>query len=119
MSNPVTQFQIISKHPQQTAAFYAELFGWRVTSDNALGYREIDTGSARGINGGIWPAPPQVGDFVQLFITVNDVRSAVERANGLGAKTVIAPTLLPAGEEMAVLQDPGGMSFGIWKAAAE
>lgn len=119
MSNPVTQFQIISKRPEQTATFYGELFGWRVSADNALGYREIDTGSARGINGGIWPAPPQVADFVQLFISVTDVKAAVERAQKLGAKTVIAPTVLPAGEEMAVLQDPAGMSFGIWKAPAK
>jgi hypothetical protein len=117
MGSPVTQFQILSKNPEGTAAFYSKLFGWRTTADNALGYRQIDTGSKLGIQGGIWPAPPQAPDFVQLFVTVADVKAAVEKAHGLGAKTLIPPTVLPEGDEMAVLNDPSGLSFAVWRSA--
>ena len=115
MSNPVMQFQIISKTPDETARFYAALFGWTVNSDNPMGYREINTGSVEGIQDGIWPAPPQAPTFVQLFIAVDDVKACVKEAEGLGGKVIIPPTSLPDGSEMAVIHDPQGMSFGVMK----
>ncbi len=115
MGHPVTRFQIISKTPDETAAFYSKLFGWKISADNALGYREINTNSAEGIQGGIWPAPPQAPDFVQLFVSVDDVKAKAAEAQQSGAKVLIPPTALPDGDEMAVLQDPKGMSFAVWR----
>src|ERR1700687_3680799 len=101
MANPVMQFQILSKAPDATAKFYSTLFGWTVNADNPLGYREIRTGAADGIQGGIWPAPPQTATFVQLFMAVDDVRTCVQRAEEMGAKLIIPPTSLPNGGELA------------------
>src|SRR5436190_4233118 len=115
MPNPVTQFQILSKSPDETARFYSSLFGWTVNADNPLGYRQIHTGTAEGIQGGIWPAPPQAPSFVQLFVTVEDVGAAVAKAESLGARVLIPATVLPEGDEMAVLHDPQGMSFAVWR----
>jgi uncharacterized protein len=115
MPNPITQFQIISKSPDETARFYSSLFGWTVDADNPLGYRRIDTGTKEGIQGGIWPAPPQASSFVQLFIAVDDVKSSAQKAESFGAKILIPATVLPEGDEMAVLHDPQGMSFALWK----
>ena len=115
MGNAVMQFQIISKAPDESARFYTALFGWKVDADNPMGYRRIDTGSKEGIQGGIWPAPQQAPNFVQLFMLVADVDDAVARATELGAKLLIPATKLPEGGEMAVLHDPQGMSFGLWR----
>jgi len=115
MANPVTQFQILSKTPDDTAAFYTKLFGWKIDANNPMGYRQINTGSSEGIQGGIWPAPPQAPTFVQLFVTVDNVQAAAKNAEALGAKLLIPPTMLPEGNEMAVMLDPQGMSFGIWR----
>lgn len=115
MNSPVTQFQILSKDPDATARFYSDLFGWTVDANNPLGYRRICTGSTEGIQGGIWPAPPQAPNSVQLFVNVDDVGASVTKAAGLGAKIVIPPTVLPDGDEMAVLLDAQGMSFGVWR----
>jgi predicted enzyme related to lactoylglutathione lyase len=115
MPNPVVQFQIVSKSPEQTATFYTTLFGWKINADNPLGYRRIETGSTEGIQGGIWPAPPQASTFVQLFVAVENVRASVAAAEKLGATILIPPTVLPQGEEMAVMQDPAGMPFALSK----
>lgn len=115
MGNPVTHFQILSKVPEDTAQFYVRLFGWTLSADNPLGYRQIDTKSSIGIQGGIWPAPPGGSNFVQLFVTVDDVKATVRKAEEMGAKVAIAPTMLPEGDEMAVLVDPQQISFGVWK----
>jgi len=111
------QFQMISKKPEETAAFYSTLFGWTIDANNPMGYRRIDTGTAEGIQGGIWPAPPQAPDFVQFFVAVSDVKASVQKAEELGAKLLIPPTVLPEGDEMAVMHDPGGISFAVWRAA--
>ena len=111
MANPVFEFQIISKDPEGTGRFYCELFGWSVNSDSTIGHHRIDTGSREGIQGGIWPAPLQASNFVQLFVAVDDVAAAVSKAETIGAKLLIAPTTLPEGGEIAVLHDPQGMPF--------
>src|SRR5579862_7183779 len=117
MPNPVVQFQILSKSPDETAKFYSDLFGWTTDANNPLGYRRINTGSKDGIQGGIWPAPPQAPNFVQLFIGVDDVKAHSKKAEELGARVLIPPTMLPEGDEMAVMQDPHGMSFAIYRKA--
>jgi predicted enzyme related to lactoylglutathione lyase len=119
MSNPVFEFQIISKDPDGTGRFYCELFGWSVNSNSAIGHRRIDTGSTEGIQGGIWPAPPQAPTFVQLFVAVNDVAAVVSKAETIGAKLLIVPTKLPEGGEIADMHDPQGMPFVVCRREAE
>src|SRR6185295_20390029 len=65
MGDSVMRWQILAKDPDKAAEFYTRLFDWKVNDDNALGYRMIDTGSERGIQGGIWPSPPEGHSFVQ------------------------------------------------------
>jgi len=115
MANPVLQFQILSKEPETTAKFYAELFGWKIGSSDAIGYRSVETDSNEGISGGIWPAPQQAGSFTQWFVGVADIGAAVETATKLGGKVLMPATVLPDGGKMAVMQDPLGMSFGLWQ----
>jgi predicted enzyme related to lactoylglutathione lyase/plasmid maintenance system antidote protein VapI len=113
----VKQFQILARDPEAVASFYRALFGWTVDASNALGYRQIRTGPG-GIDGGIWPAPPQAPTFVQLFVEVADVAVAVARAVELGARVIVPPQALPDGDAMAVLLDPHGMSFAVFRPRA-
>ena len=117
MGNPVIQWQIMSHNAESHSAFYARLFHWNINSNNPLGYRMADTGSERGIPGGFWPAPPEAAPFVQLFIEVDDVDACIEQTKQLGGGVIIPPQDLPAGEKMAILRDPEGMSFGIYRPA--
>lgn len=114
MAHPVSQFQILSKDPEACAKFFGDLFGWTIGSADTMGYRQIDTGSREGIQGGIWPAPPQAPEFAQLFISVADVKAACAKAQSLGARVLIPPAALPDGGEMAVLHDPRGLPFAVW-----
>jgi uncharacterized protein len=113
MSNPVLQWQIVARDPDAVTAFYAKLFGWKVTKANALGYRQVDTGN--GIAGGVWPAPPDAPSFVQLFVGVDDVPAAVAEATRLGATVIVPPSVLPDGDHIAILADPGGITFGVMR----
>jgi len=115
MGRPVTHWQILAKNPDALTDFYCKLFDWTVDSSNPLGYREVSTGSDRGISGGVWPSPPGGDSRVQIFVEVDDVPGYVERAKGLGATLVIPPQKLPCGDEMAMVLDPEGLSLGIWR----
>jgi predicted enzyme related to lactoylglutathione lyase len=113
MGNPVTQWQIITREPEKHSVFYSSVFGWKVRSDNPLGYRMVEMDPGKGIPGGFWPAPPEAQAFVQLFIEVADMQETVRRVAAHGGTVLIPPQTLPAGEQMAILRDPIGLSFGI------
>jgi predicted enzyme related to lactoylglutathione lyase len=112
MSNPVVQWQIVATNPDAVAAFYRDLFGWQITTHNALGYREVSSGNG-GTPGGIWPAPPEGHSFVQLFIAVTVVEQTVQQALKLGAAVIVPPASLPDGDTIAIVADPNGMTFGV------
>jgi predicted enzyme related to lactoylglutathione lyase len=118
MGRPVTSFQILAQRPDETARFYTQLFDWTVNADNPLGYRMIDTGSKNGIQGGIWPSPPEARPFVQLIVDVDDVAKYIERAKQLGAQVIVPAQKLPRGEEMAVLLDVEGLPFVLFRPVA-
>jgi uncharacterized protein len=113
MSSPVVSWQIVSPNPEACASFYRKLFGWTVTQANGLGYRELKSGHSRGIDGGLWPAPPEQKGFVQLFIEVDDIDACLAKATQLGAQVIVPKSVLPDGDIMAVLLDPTGLSVGV------
>lgn len=118
MANPINHFQIMSKEPEVTAKFYSDLFGWRVSDPMPMGYRNINTNTDEGIHGSIWPMKGGAPSFAQLFIAVDDVREAANRARNLGARILIPAIKLPDGSEMSILSDPQGMPFAVWKKAS-
>lgn len=115
MTAPVLKWQMLTPDPETLLAFYRPLFGWTVSADNALGYREVETG---GMPGGVWPAPAGAAPFVQLFVGVDDVAATVEQAVGLGATVIVPVTALPDGDVMAILRDPQGLTFGLMRRPA-
>lgn len=118
MPNPVMHWQILTRQPKKLHEFYSSLFGWNISGDNALGYRQVDTASNDGINGGLWPISEQEGhSMVQLFIRVDDLQEHVRKAQNLGARIVIPPQTLPEGDEMAVAVDPDGIPFAMFRGA--
>ena len=113
MASPVVQWQVITKDPAKHSGFYADVFGWKIRTDNSLGYRMVESGNGRGIDGGFWPAPPEANAFVQLFVEVDDIGETVKRVKEAGGDVLIPAQMLPGGDQMAILRDPMGMSFGV------
>jgi predicted enzyme related to lactoylglutathione lyase len=60
----------------------------------------VNTGSETGIQGGIWPAPPEGHGMVQLFVEVDDVKATAKQTTELGGNVIIQPQVLPDGDEM-------------------
>jgi uncharacterized protein len=111
--NSVVQWQIVAQDADGVARFYGSLFDWKISKHNALGYREVKSANGRGIDGGVWPSPPNGPNMVQLFVEVDDVDATIAKATSLGAKVIVPKSALPDGDVMAILLDPAGLSFGV------
>ena len=114
MSNPVLRWQVITKDPERHSTFYRDVFGWEISADNPLQYRQASSGDERGIDGGFWPAPGEAPCFIQFYIEVDDVEIYLKRSTEHGAVVVMGPQHLPEGEVMAILRDCEGLPFGVF-----
>ena len=118
MGQPVAFFEVVSADAPRAQKFYAELFGWQVAADPAMGgYALVDTGAGDdAIGGGIGPAetPDEAG--VKIYMRVDDLDSYLDRAEKLGGQRLVPPTDLPSGYgRIAVFKDPDGNAVGLWQ----
>ncbi|WP_309130859.1 VOC family protein [Brevibacterium sp.] len=117
MGQPVAMFEIVSDDHESLGNFYSDLFGWSVNSDPAWGpYALIDTQSGEGaLGGGIGPAEGASDKGVKIYVKVDDLGAALERAEKLGGTRLVEPTPLPEGfGSFAMMADPDGNPVGLW-----
>jgi predicted enzyme related to lactoylglutathione lyase len=108
MPNVVNYFEIGTPNARATTAFYSDLFGWQI-AEPSDGYGMID-----GDKGGMWDTTSVGGGSWAIFyVQVDDVKTAIDKATGLGA-TVVVPFTDSGPLEFAHLQDPQGNRFGVW-----
>jgi predicted enzyme related to lactoylglutathione lyase len=113
MADPVVHFEILGKDGTALQRFYAELFGWEVSADNEWNYGMVPAGEG-GIGGGI--APSQDGTpRVTVYVQVDDLQAALDKAAQLGGKTVMEPMDMPGGPSLAQFTDPEGNCIGLVK----
>ena len=115
MGAPVIHFEIMGGQGDQLEKFYAELFGWKIDSNNPMKYGMVDTGGGQGgINGGVGPEQDG-GRRVTVYAQVNDLQATLDQAEKLGGKTILAPIDVPGGPQIAMFTDPAGNVTGILK----
>ena len=111
MPHPVIHAEIRSTDPDGTRSFFSQLFGWTYSDGAFPGYTFVDTGA----NGALPTAigPLQGGeDAVLFFVGVEDVPSALARAEELGGRIVQAAQSVP-GVVFGVLEDAQGHRVGV------
>lgn len=125
---PVTWFEILGSDAGRTQRFYGELFGWKVDS-SFPGYATADTGTGRGIQGGIGGGLRSRRAIV--YARVADADQTLNRVEELGGSRLIDPelsTLKKAARtalygsaddiETLAFRDPAGNVFGISQKSA-
>ena len=113
MPNPVIHWEILAKDAKKLHDFYGNLFDWKVDANNPMEYGLVDTGTERGINGGI-PLDDST-QKVRIFVEVNDLQAYLDKAERLGGTTVMPPTEIPNMVTMAMFTDPEGNVTGLVK----
>ena len=114
---PVAFFEVSSPDPERAQRFYGELFGWQVAAHPAMGgYGLVDTAAGEAaIGGGIGPVEDGDTAGVRIYVRVDDLEVALQRAEQLGGTRLVPPTDLPAGYgRFALFADPDGNPVGLW-----
>lgn len=99
------------KHEFLFQRFYAEVFGWQI-SGSGPDYRTVDTGTARGIRGGIGRGRPT--PWATVYANVPDVEAVLARAVELGGSREYGPMSVDDHMQTGALRDPAGNVFGVY-----
>ena len=112
MGQPVVHFEIGCRDITKTADFFSRLFGWH--TQNVGPAAMIHTGSDGGIQGHISSLGHEPHNYTTFYVQVDDVQAYLDKAAGLGGKTLLPPVDIPTGT-FAWLADPEGNTIGLWK----
>lgn len=115
MPSPFVHVELATDDVARAKAFYAALFGWKMT-DTPMDYTLFSTGKEPG--GGIMKRPPEAPPGWSIYVGVPDAAAALEKARSLGARVLRDRTLIsPEFGHFAVLQDPTGCVVCLHEAA--
>jgi uncharacterized protein len=113
MGAPVIRFEIMGGKDAELESFYAELFGWKIDSNNPMKYGRVDTGGGPGgIDGGIGGGAGGT-KRVSIYVQVSDPQATLDKVEKLGGKTILAPSEVPGGPKLAMFADPAGNVNGL------
>src|SRR5260370_8722795 len=110
MPNPIVHWEIVSpERGVQLQEFYANLFGWKIKSENPFNYGLVDTQSSLGINGAVGPG--EGPRRVTLYAQVDDLQAYLDRADRLGATVLMPVTEISAVLPLTLFRAPSAHSF--------
>ena len=118
MCSPVVHFEIGGPDDGPLLRFYGELFGWRLSRvAGGVNYTLVDTQGGAGVNGGIGRSG--TGEpWASFYVEVDDLQAVLDKAESLGAKTVLPVTEIPGMVAFAMFDDPDGLLVGLVKGEA-
>jgi uncharacterized protein len=120
MAQPVVHFEVVGKDGDKTKAYYAELFGWEINSDNPMNYGLIEASQGSvgpGIPGGIGQGPEGYEGHITFYVEVPDVEAALAKAESLGGTRVMGPETIMEGVTLGQFLDLEGRVVGLTQAA--
>jgi predicted enzyme related to lactoylglutathione lyase len=108
-------FDISSPDTSRAQRFYQEMFGWAMNAVEEEGYTLVggEGGQPIGGIGQAGPGSPYPPGIV-VYFQVDNVDTALARAEQLGGSRTLDPVSLPPGMgRMAVFTDPDGNPVGL------
>ncbi|HEV3400783.1 MAG TPA: VOC family protein [Acidimicrobiales bacterium] len=120
MGQPVVHFEVVGKDGPALQSFYSELFGWKLDTNNPMGYgvvgREDNVNSdGVGIGGGVGQGPEGYPGHVTFYVEVPDVEAALAQAESLGGTRMMGPDEVMEGLVIGLFTDPEGHTVGLVK----
>ncbi|HWE28005.1 MAG TPA: hypothetical protein VHB97_08395, partial [Polyangia bacterium] len=90
-SPAVVHWEVQAKDLPRQQQFFGNLFGWKIDTNNPMQYGMISGAGKDTIGGGIGPAMDQ-SSRVTVYVQVSDINATLEKAQTLGAQTVMPRT---------------------------
>ncbi|MER7579246.1 VOC family protein [Kitasatospora sp. NPDC097691] len=111
--------ELLTRDPDGAVAFYPAVFGWSAARSEHYtqwGLAGQDFGGMLVMGDGF---PPEVPPHWLPYFAVGDVDNTVDRAVALGGDVLMPAYSMPNGRRIAVLRDPQGAAFGVYRPPAE
>jgi predicted enzyme related to lactoylglutathione lyase len=112
MPNPVVHFEVVGKDREGLQKFYADVFDWKIDTNNPDDYGMVDH-EGQGIAGGVGGTPDDSPGHATFYIQVKDLQEYLDRAEKRGGKTIMPPLEIPDMVKMALFADPEGNVIGL------
>ncbi len=109
----VDWFEVLGTDAARSQRFYAEVFGWQLSTAPAGDYGLVDTGTSRGIGGRIGTGRP--GPRVRVYASVADVTATLNAAAQLGGSRLQRGVAVADHMESGALRDPAGNVLGVYR----
>jgi len=114
--------ELNTRDTKAAEAFYTRLFGWtpkHSAPSAGMEYTEFSVQGKPSI--GMMPInehmPPHVPSYWMPYFQVADADKSVERVKELGGKVMVPPTDIPKTGRFAIVNDPQGAMFAVFKFA--
>jgi len=120
MGNAVVHFEVMAQDRAKAAKFFTDLFGWKIDTDNPMGYGVIAhsdnySKGGVGIGGGIFGDMPAGQDGVTFYVEVDDVDATLAQVEKLGGQRLMGPESAEGGPTFGHLLDPEGHWIGLFQ----
>jgi predicted enzyme related to lactoylglutathione lyase len=114
-------YELTTPDPDASKRFYQPLVGWSTQAfDNDY---SMWTNGGQPIGGIFRLGPEQKAQGIppnwMPYVEVNNVDESARQANSFGGTIVVPPTEIPNTGRFAVVQDPQGATFGIYKSSTK
>jgi predicted enzyme related to lactoylglutathione lyase len=110
--NKVIHFEVVGRDGAALQRFYADLFAWKLNTDNPGGYG-MTSPDQTGVVVGIGSSPDGGPGHVTGYVAVADIDATLAKAAELGG-SVIMPKFSPGpGAVLGLLADPEGHVIGV------
>ncbi|MGJ5892772.1 VOC family protein [Streptomyces sp. V2] len=110
--------ELLTRDTSRAESFYTTVFGWTISSSARypqLGVGGEDFGGMLTMDDRF---PPEVPPHWLPYFAVTDVDNTASTAGRSGGTTLMAPMTVPEGPRIAVLRDPQGGVFGVYRSTA-
>ncbi|MBI4612211.1 MAG: VOC family protein [Planctomycetes bacterium] len=101
---------------ERAKRFYGDIFNWKFNDVPALQYTLFETGEGS-LGGGLFTPPPEVPHQIVNYILVDSIEPVMQRIQIRGGRTIKDKTEIPGTGWYALVTDPDGNVFGLWKTA--
>ncbi|MFJ1970113.1 VOC family protein [Streptomyces sp. NPDC087903] len=111
--------ELMTRAPERAVGFYTTVFGWSVNSSEHYTQWGIDGADFGGMVTMDDSFPPEVPPHWLPYFAATDVDATAGVAVGAGGTVLMEPASVPDGPRIAVLRDPQGAAFGVYRAGDE
>jgi uncharacterized protein len=118
--NRITHFEFASDDLEKTAAFYREVFGWKIEKwEGPVDYWLVNSGDrdTPGINGGLMETGGEFRGTINT-IEVDDIDTAIANILAHGGNMVLEKDVIPGVGYQAYFTDNTGILVGLHQADA-